>query len=144
MKKLLDVIGRNLSLIGILLLTVFVGAAAGLYFDVPGRIQSVARAKETKPTAGQYSCPMHPEVVSAQPGKCPKCGMALTLATETPSAHAGCGAAAEQTEPHGCCAKPQPAELNLPPGHPPIPGQNAHAGCATATEAAPSAEKSSK
>lgn len=24
-----------------------------------------------------YTCPMHPEVVSDQPGNCPKCGMAL-------------------------------------------------------------------
>jgi len=24
-----------------------------------------------------YSCPMHPEVTSYQPGKCPKCGMDL-------------------------------------------------------------------
>lgn len=27
--------------------------------------------------AGQYTCPMHPEVVSDKPGKCPKCGMNL-------------------------------------------------------------------
>jgi P-type Cu+ transporter len=27
--------------------------------------------------AAQYTCPMHPEVVSDQPGSCPKCGMAL-------------------------------------------------------------------
>lgn len=26
-----------------------------------------------------YVCPMHPEVRQAQPGKCPKCGMALTM-----------------------------------------------------------------
>ncbi len=24
-----------------------------------------------------YTCPMHPEVTSNKPGKCPKCGMAL-------------------------------------------------------------------
>jgi hypothetical protein len=28
--------------------------------------------------AVRYSCPMHPEVVSAEPAKCPKCGMSLT------------------------------------------------------------------
>lgn len=28
--------------------------------------------------AKMYSCPMHPEVVSNKPGKCPKCGMDLT------------------------------------------------------------------
>jgi hypothetical protein len=24
-----------------------------------------------------YTCPMHPEVISDKPGKCPKCGMEL-------------------------------------------------------------------
>jgi hypothetical protein len=26
-----------------------------------------------------YTCPMHPEVVSDQPGRCPKCGMQLRV-----------------------------------------------------------------
>src|ERR1700687_2504721 len=29
----------------------------------------------------QYTCPMHPEVVSDRPGSCPKCGMALESRT---------------------------------------------------------------
>jgi len=32
---------------------------------------------------GQWTCPMHPEVVSDAPGSCPKCGMALEPMTAT-------------------------------------------------------------
>lgn len=28
-------------------------------------------------TAVKYTCPMHPEVISKEPGKCPQCGMDL-------------------------------------------------------------------
>ncbi len=31
-----------------------------------------------------YTCPMHPEVREEQPGRCPKCGMALEPETVTP------------------------------------------------------------
>lgn len=31
------------------------------------------------PAAAVYTCPMHPEVTSAEPGRCPKCGMNLVL-----------------------------------------------------------------
>jgi len=38
-----------------------------------------AKAAPAAPAAsgGEYTCPMHPEVRSATPGSCPKCGMAL-------------------------------------------------------------------
>lgn len=46
----------------------------------PTRADSAAANGPARPTeseAALYSCPMHPEVTSRDPGKCPKCGMAL-------------------------------------------------------------------
>jgi hypothetical protein len=33
--------------------------------------------KTVKATAATYTCPMHSDVTSDKPGKCPKCGMEL-------------------------------------------------------------------
>jgi FtsP/CotA-like multicopper oxidase with cupredoxin domain len=38
-----------------------------------------------------YACPMHPEVVSDQPGRCPKCGMKLLATTGATPAQAAHG-----------------------------------------------------
>jgi len=38
------------------------------------------RRQAQRKRAARYECPMHPEVTSRRPGKCPKCGMALRLA----------------------------------------------------------------
>jgi len=35
--------------------------------------------EKSQPQTARYTCPMHPEVISAKRGKCPKCGMALRL-----------------------------------------------------------------
>jgi hypothetical protein len=41
--------------------------------------QAKGSKKDTTQHAAVYTCPMHPDVTSDKPGKCPKCGMALTL-----------------------------------------------------------------
>lgn len=61
-----------------------------------------ARRKSGNQSAARYSCPMHPEVVSGRPGKCPKCGMALRLVKDEDSGPASASNAAEMpTEDEG-------------------------------------------
>ena len=51
-------------------------------------------------TEERYTCPMHPEVVQAAAGRCPKCGMTLVPRKALP-------------------ADPAPAPTPRPPGHGP-------------------------
>ena len=41
--------------------------------------QTKAGKIDTTKHVTYYSCPHHPDMVSKEPGKCPKCGMALVL-----------------------------------------------------------------
>ncbi len=45
-------------------------------------ISDSTKTKKVKPEKVQYTCTMHPEVLSDKPGKCPKCGMALVKKTD--------------------------------------------------------------
>jgi hypothetical protein len=48
-----------------------------------GQTKKDAKPARTKMQQGAlYACPMHPEVTSDKPGKCPKCGMNLVLREE--------------------------------------------------------------
>jgi hypothetical protein len=46
-------------------------------------VSDTTKAKKVKPVKVQYTCTMHPEVISNKPGKCPKCGMTLVKKTDT-------------------------------------------------------------
>lgn len=41
--------------------------------------QDKAGKKDTTKATALYACPMHADVVSSKPGKCPKCGKDLVL-----------------------------------------------------------------
>ncbi len=68
-----------------LIATAALGAA--LLFSVTiqtAQAQTKIKSESSKTTTKvQYTCKMHPEVISDKPGKCPKCGMALVKKTDT-------------------------------------------------------------
>jgi transcription initiation factor IIE alpha subunit len=44
--------------------------------------QTKAGIADTTQHATYYTCPMHPDAMSHDPGKCPKCGMDLTISSK--------------------------------------------------------------
>jgi FtsP/CotA-like multicopper oxidase with cupredoxin domain len=69
-------------------------------------------------TGPRYSCPMHPEITSSEPGRCPKCGMKLTPSA-VPSSTYACPMHPDVTsgEPGRCpkCGmKLTPSEVSTP------------------------------
>lgn len=61
----------------IVALTVAVFIASSCLFA-----QTKAGKVDTTQHAAFYTCPNHPEVVSHEPGNCPKCGMKLNLSSK--------------------------------------------------------------
>ena len=72
------------------ILTALLAFAALPVFARGGRIQDAGQpltlaatpsqtlpSAEVRAEAKKYTCPMHPEVITDKPGKCPKCGMTL-------------------------------------------------------------------
>lgn len=59
-----------------LILTIFI------FMEVPAMGQNKSVADTTKHDTFIYTCTMHPEIQSNQPGACPKCGMQLVKNSE--------------------------------------------------------------
>lgn len=57
-------------------------AATVFAIDTHNGKMTTDTTKKAKPAKVQYTCTMHPEVLSDKPGKCPKCGMALVKKTD--------------------------------------------------------------
>jgi heavy metal-binding protein len=51
---------------------------AGITLGVSGCKEKESSQSQSGSKAVQYTCSMHSDVVQDKPGKCPKCGMALT------------------------------------------------------------------
>jgi cytochrome oxidase Cu insertion factor (SCO1/SenC/PrrC family) len=62
------------------LILCLVSSVSAVKYGNAARAQSRPKANSS---VRRYSCPMHPEVTSSKPGKCPKCGMRLRLAPQT-------------------------------------------------------------
>lgn len=67
---------KKMTLIAVLLVVAMVGT---MIVTGCSNTKPAAKAETTGAAVQgvQYTCPMHPEVISDKPGKCPKCGMDL-------------------------------------------------------------------
>jgi cytochrome oxidase Cu insertion factor (SCO1/SenC/PrrC family) len=77
----------------LLLTQIFICAAviAGICVGpLPNSTVGSAQTRAKSTAAKRYACPMHPEVTSTKPRKCPKCGMTLRL-VETKADEAAAG-----------------------------------------------------
>lgn len=58
-------------------------SVAPVFATNPTAVSDTTKTKKVKPAKVQYTCTMHPEVISDKPGKCPKCGMTLVKKVDT-------------------------------------------------------------
>jgi FtsP/CotA-like multicopper oxidase with cupredoxin domain len=55
------------------------GRGVGMVAQEEKNVSNAVGPQTQAPTGAQYSCPMHPEVVSNKQGNCPKCGMTMVV-----------------------------------------------------------------
>ena len=66
----------------IVLLTLVLAASAAAQAPAPtGQLPTAAQAGPAQEAPAAFMCPMHPDVVTTAPGKCPRCNMDLVPGT---------------------------------------------------------------
>ena len=117
----MKILGHHPGWIGSLTRATLAGAAAGFYWNAPGSRFAAGPVS----AAVRYTCPMPPDVVSATPGDCPKCGMALVARPTAPvaappaeSRGGCCGNAAEVSMLRSCPCLAAATHLTSGPVHP--------------------------
>ncbi len=67
--------------------------------------QNSSKNSSSQINGDTYTCPMHPEVKSSNPGKCPECGMLLKPIDNNPVGKTMkvSDNNAKPSRPHGCC-----------------------------------------
>ena len=69
---------KSALVVGVFLSAGLMGGCGGAPSTSTPAAPAPGAAAAIPAAAGQYTCEMHPEVVSDKPGDCPKCKMPLT------------------------------------------------------------------
>ncbi|MBA2563532.1 MAG: hypothetical protein H0V14_11600, partial [Chitinophagaceae bacterium] len=56
----------------LIILMLLVVSSTAIFAQEDGQLKH--KKKHTSTAMAKYTCPMHPEVISTKPGKCPQCG----------------------------------------------------------------------
>jgi uncharacterized protein (UPF0333 family) len=62
----------------IVMVVLVIAVSAGMFFTACEK-KAAVKAEAQAGQAVVYTCPMHPQVISDKPGKCPICGMDLVI-----------------------------------------------------------------
>jgi heavy metal-binding protein len=74
---------KQINLCLVCLVTILLLAHSGSFAQAKNYPAKTQQTKTLTDQQAVYSCPMHPEVTSDKPGKCPKCGMTLIISEKS-------------------------------------------------------------
>ena len=117
----------RINLVPVVTLTMFVAVTLCSYAQEKSLQKSDTTMSKEKSPKVVYSCPMHPEVTSDNPGMCPKCGMKLekkeTVVLDSSKSSKNKVKKSNSTKAAYYCAM-HPSETSAKPGKCPVCGMD--------------------